>query len=336
MTLDKTEKKKILITDRFNQDSLLTLSAQPFLAVTKTETPSLEKIEVKDVHGLIIRSRTIIDDELLKRAKKLQVIITATSGFDHIDLDAAAIRGVTVMFTPEANVESANQLTWGLILSCASHLQQSHKMMKAGDWNREPIVGTELFRKTLGIVGLGRIGMRVAEIANSFGMNVIAYDPYCDEKNFRGANAERVAYEEILKTSDVLTFHVPKTLETKHMLNRSHFEYINRGIILINASRGSVINENDLCEALENGWIGAVGLDVFEKEPLPRTSKLLQYSNVSMTPHCGANSKEAFAKASDQAALKLIRFFQDSSTTDTLPPQAAWYGAVPPWKKPEA
>ena len=336
MTLDKTEKKKILITDRFNQDSLLTLSSQAFLNVEKTLAPSLDKVDMKDVHGLIIRSRTVIDDELLSRSKKLQVIITATSGFDHIDLVAAEKWGVTVMFTPEANIESATQITWALILTSCSQITQSHKMMKAGEWARDKVEGTELYKKTLGIVGLGRIGSRVAEIANAFGMNVIAYDPYCDEKNFRQANAERVAFEEILKTSDVLTFHVPKTLETKHMLNRSHFEYIHRGIVLVNASRGSVINENDLCEALENGWIGAVGLDVFEKEPLPRQSRLLNYANVTLTPHCGANSKEAFAKASEQAALKLIRFFQDSSTSDTLPPRAAWYGAVAPWKKPDA
>jgi D-3-phosphoglycerate dehydrogenase len=127
-----------------------------------------------------------------------------------------------------------------------------------------------------------------------------------------------VAFEEILKSSDVLSFHVPKTPETHHMLNRSHFEYIHQGVILINASRGSVIHELDLCEALEQGWIGSVGLDVFEKEPLPRQSKLLGFSNVVLTPHCGANTSDAFAKASEQAVLKIIRFFQDSSISDTL------------------
>jgi D-3-phosphoglycerate dehydrogenase len=330
-----TDQKRILITDKFSQEAFLTLSQQPFLSVSKTESPMISKLDLSQVHGLIVRSRTIIDDELFSQAKKLQVIITATSGFDHIDLDAARKWGVTVMHTPEANVDSASQLTWGLVLACAQKIPQAHRAMKAGEWNREAVLGSELSRKTYGIVGLGRIGKRVADIANAFGMNVIAYDPYADESHFREAAAERVAYEEILKSADVLSYHVPKTQETQHMLNRSHFEYIHRGLILVNTSRGSAIHEQDLCEALENGWLGAVGLDVFEKEPLPRNSKLLQYQNVIVTPHCGANTSEAFAKASEQAALKLIRFFVDSSTSDTLPPKAAWYGAVPPWKKPE-
>ncbi|MEZ0391178.1 MAG: NAD(P)-dependent oxidoreductase [Pseudobdellovibrionaceae bacterium] len=331
-----TDQKKVLITDRFSQEALLTLSQQPFLSVQKTESPNLFKTDLSQVNGLIIRSRTIIDDELLSKAKKLQVIITATSGFDHIDLDAANKWGVTVMFTPEANVESAAQMTWALVLACANKIPQAHKALKAGEWNRDALVGLELHHKTYGIVGLGRIGKRVADMANAFGMSVIAYDPYADESSFRQVDAERVAYEEILKRSDVLSYHVPATGETKAMLNRSHFEYIHRGLILVNTSRGSVIHELDLCEALEQKWLGAVGLDVFEKEPLPRTSKLLQHSNVVVSPHCGANTQEAFAKASEQAALKLIRFFVDSSTSDTLPPKAAWYGAVPPWKKQES
>lgn len=330
-----TDQKRILITDRFAHEAYLTLSQQPFLSVQKTETPSLHKVDLAGVNGLVIRSRTVIDEEVFSRAKDLQVIVTATSGFDHIDLDAAAKWGVTVMFTPEANVESAAQMTWALVLACANKVPQAHRAMKGGEWNRDAVVGLELHHKTYGVVGLGRIGKRVAEIADAFGMNVIAFDPYADEVNFREVDAERVAYEEILKRADVLSFHVPKTSETHHMLNRSQFEYMQRGTILINTSRGSVIHELDLCEALANGWIGSVGLDVFEKEPLPRTSKLLQYNNVIVTPHCGANTTEAFAKASEQAALKIIRFFVDSSTSDTLPPKAAWYGAVAPWKKPE-
>jgi D-3-phosphoglycerate dehydrogenase len=325
-------KKKILITDKFSQEALLTLSQQDFLQVQKTETPSLHEVDLKGVHGLIIRSRTKIDESIFARAKSLQVIITATSGFDHIDLDSAAKWGVTVMFTPEANVESATQMTWSLVLACATKLPQTARALKAGEWNRDAWVGMELYRKCYGIVGLGRIGRRVAEIAQAFGMNVIAYDPYLDEGSFRESGAERVAYEEILKSADVLSYHVPKTTETDKMLNRSHFEYIHRGLILVNTSRGSVIHEQDLCEALEKGWVGAAGLDVFEKEPLPRTSKLLNFPNVVLTPHCGANTTEAFAKASEQAALKAIRFFMDASTSDTLPPKAAWYGAVPPWK----
>jgi D-3-phosphoglycerate dehydrogenase / 2-oxoglutarate reductase len=323
--------KNVLITDRFSQEAFLTLSQQNYLKVKKTEHYDITFEDLSNVEALIIRSRTKITSELLQKTPKLQLIITATSGFDHIDLNACAEWGITVMFTPEANRESAAQLTWSLLLNCAQKVLTAHKSVKAGEWRRDALTGTELYKKTYGVVGLGRIGSRVAEIAQVFGLNVIAYDPFIEEKVFRQNQVERVSFEELLKSSDVISFHVPATVETHHMLTRSQFENINRGVILINTSRGSVISEQDLCEALEKNWVGAVGLDVYEKEPLPRNSKLMQFENVVLTPHIGANTQEAFQKASEQAALKLIQFFIDGSTSDTLPPKAAWYGAPPPF-----
>jgi len=325
--------KVVLLTDKFSQEALLTLQAQPGLLIRRSAGPSLEHENLDEVHALIIRSRTVIDEALFARAKKLQVIITTTSGFDHIDLQAAARWGVTVMFTPEANVESAAQLTWALVLSCAHQISNAGKAVKSGEWRRELLTGLELDHLTYGVVGLGRIGSRVAEIAQAFGMRVLAYDPYIEDADFRAVAAERVAFEEILKRSDVLSFHVPATEETHHMLNRAQFEYIHRGILLVNTSRGSVIHEEDLVEALRLGYVGAAGLDVFAKEPLARTSNLLSLPNVTLTPHVGANTEAAFQKASDQAALKLLRFFTDGSTSDTLPPKAAWYGARLPFRE---
>jgi D-3-phosphoglycerate dehydrogenase len=323
-------KKKILITDRFAQDCFLFLQQQSHLELIRSDHyHHLPMEHLVTAHALIIRSRTQIDEELLKKARQLQVIITCTSGFDHIDLDATEKWGVTVMHTPTANIESAAQLTWGLVLSCVNNLQQAHKMVKAGEWKRDLITGIELNGRTYGIIGLGRIGSRVAQMAQAFGMNVIAFDPYADDENFERLNIPRLSYEEVLKTADILSFHVPKTLETENMLNRSHFEYLHRGLVLINTSRGSVIKENDLCEALGKGWLRAVGLDVFEKEPLPRTSNLLNYPNVVLTPHIGANTEDAFYKASKIAANKLLAFFTDGSTSDTLPPKTPWYGAAP-------
>lgn len=323
-------KKKILITDRFAQDSFLFLQQQsPFEVVRSDHPQHLPQEHLISAHALLIRSRTRIDEELLKKARQLQLIITCTSGFDHIDLEATQKWGVTVMHTPTANIQSAAQLTWGLVLACVNNLMKAHKMVKAGDWQREQVTGIELAGRTYGIVGLGRIGTRVAEIAQAFGMTVVAFDPYQEDAVFERLKIPRLSYEEVLKTADVVSFHVPKTLETEFMLNRSQFEYIHRGVILINTSRGSVIKENDLVEALEKGWIRAVGLDVFEKEPLPRTSNLLNYSNVILTPHIGASTEEAFFKASQIAANKLLAFFVDGSTSDTLPPRVPWYGAAP-------
>lgn len=323
-------KKKILVTDRFAQDSYLFLQQNCDFELVRSDNPQHIPLEhLVSAHALIIRSRTRVDEELLKKARQLQLIVTCTSGFDHIDLEATQKWGVTVMHTPTANIESAAQLTWGLVLSCVNNIQQAHKMVKAGEWNRDLITGIELAGRTYGIVGLGRIGSRVAEIAQAFGMNVVAYDPYQEDEVFERLKIPRLSYEEVLKTADIVSFHVPKTLETEHMLNRSQFEYIHRGIILINTSRGSVINENDLCEALDKGWLRSVGLDVYEKEPLHRNSNLLKYPNAVLTPHIGANTEDAFFKASQIAANKLMAFFVDGSTSDTLPPRAPWYGAAP-------
>jgi len=323
-------KKKILIMDRFSQESFLYLKQNPQFEVVRAEAPDKVPFEhLTSAHALLIRSRTRIDENLLKNSPQLQLIITATSGFDHIDLEATQKWGITVMHTPTANVESATQLTWGLVLATASQITAAHRGIKAGEWNRDTLVGLELCGRTYGVIGLGRIGSRVAELAQAFGMKVVAYDPYQEEEVFERRKVERLSYEEVLKTADVISFHVPKTLETEHMLTRSHFEYIQRGVILVNTSRGSIIDEGDLCEAIENGFLRAVGLDVFEKEPLPRTSKLLGYNEVVLTPHIGANTDEAFYKASSTAAEKLVRFFADGSTTDSLPPRVAWYGATP-------
>ncbi len=325
-------KKNILITDRFAQDSLMTLQGQSFLNIRQTSSPDLAKEDLENIDGLIIRSRTIIDESILRRAKKLQVIITATSGFDHINLKAAEKWGITVMFTPDANIESAAQLTWALVLAGANQILPAHRSTKAGTWRDALPAGMELHRKTYGIIGLGRIGSRVAEIANVFGMHVIAYDPYVDEQQFKNAEAERVSFEEVLKRSDILSFHVPATAETQGMMNRGNLGVINRGIHLVNTSRGTVINEADLCEALAENRVSYAGLDVYEKEPLSRNSLLLTLSNVVTTPHIGAYTSEAFQKASEIASMKLIRFFMDGSTSDTLPPKASWYGVPAPFQ----
>jgi D-3-phosphoglycerate dehydrogenase len=233
------------------------------------------------------------------------------------------------MHTPTANIESAAQLTIALVLNCASQVLAGHKMVKSGEWHRERILGLELSGRTYGIIGLGRIGSRVAELAKCFGMNVIAYDPYQEDEVFEKLNIPRYSFEEVLKSADILSFHVPKTLETEFMLNRSQFEYIHRGVVLVNTSRGTVIKENDLVEALEKNYLLAVGLDVFEREPLPKDSNLTRFENVILTPHIGANTDEAFFKASQVAANKLVAFFVDGSTSDTLPPRVPWYGARP-------
>lgn len=319
-------KKKILVCDRFSMESLHLMEAQDHFDVIKVDPLILKTSEhISSAHGLLIRSRVDISPDLLNLAKKLQVIITATSGFDHIDLEATQKWGITVMNTPNSNRESAAQLTLTLMLALNHRLLEAHRLTKAGLWRQEHLLGSELQEKTWGLVGIGRIGSRVAELAATFKMNIIAYDPYQNDDVFEKYQVKRVSYEELLKLSDVISFHVPKTKETHKMLNASHFEYINRDVFLVNTSRGTVIDEESLVKALENRWLRGVALDVFEKEPLPRGSKLLNFPEVLLTPHVGAYTEDAFMRASEEAVLKLIHFFRDGTTSDTLPPKAAWY-----------
>lgn len=320
--------KKIIVTDRFSTESLLLLERQPQMELIKIAPLDLLKSQdLAAAHGLLIRSRTEINTEVLSKAKNLQLIITATSGFDHIDLEATQKWGITVMHTPDANRESAAQLTLALLLNCAQKISEAHRSVKSGHWRQEHHLGRELYQRTWGIVGLGRIGSRVSELATAFKMNVLAYDPYLPEETFQKHSARRVSFEELLKLSDIISFHVPKTIETTKMLTKSQFEYINRDAILINTSRGSVIDEESLIWALEKKLIHGLALDVYEKEPISRTSKLLQFPEVVLTPHIGAFTEDAFYKASQEAVQKLIQFFIDGSTKDTLPPKVPWYGA---------
>jgi D-3-phosphoglycerate dehydrogenase len=315
----------VLITDRFDLEALALLKGAADLSVRQSTSPRPTDEELKDIDGLIIRSRTRVDREFLDRARAVKVIITATSGFDHIDLEATHDRGITVMFTPEANAQSAAELTWGLVMACTRRLNEAHRAVKSGDWRRETLTGRELRGKTFGIVGLGRIGTRVARFAKAFDMNTIAFDPYKDDQHFSQHGTTRVALDELLRLSDIASFHVPATPETKNMLHRGLLESANPGLILINSSRGSVVREKDLIEALDRAWISACGLDVFEKEPLSRQSSLLSNTQVILSPHLGATTHEAFQAASREAAIKLLRFVREGDSSDRLPPEEEWY-----------
>ncbi|MCK6599076.1 MAG: phosphoglycerate dehydrogenase [Bdellovibrionaceae bacterium] len=321
--------KHILITDRFSTESLSLVQRQSHFQIYKCNPDQLlSSGDLAKAHALLIRSRTQITQEVLEKAKNLQLIITATSGFDHIDLELTQKWGVTVMHTPDANKESAAQLTLTLLLCLAQKVNLASKAIRAGHWRQEDLLGMELSGRTWGIVGLGRIGARVSDLAKAFNMPVIAYDPYQTEEQFEKCSAKRVSFEELLKLSDVISFHVPKTPETFRMLHRPQFEIIHREAFLINTSRGHVIDEESLIHALEKKWIKGLALDVYEKEPLARNSRLLNFPEVILTPHIGAFTEDAFYKASHEAVLKLIQFFIDGSTKDTLPPRAPWYGAL--------
>jgi D-3-phosphoglycerate dehydrogenase len=311
--------KKIMICDRF------ALEAQMELKKNKNfEVLSYSENELANAHALIVRSKFPITKEVLEKTKDLQLIVTCTSGFDHIDLKETEKRNITVMYTPEANSTSAAELTWSLILACARHIVPAHREMKAAQWKRDPFVGFELAGKTLGIVGLGRIGQKVAGFAKAFRMKIVAFDPYQKDEVFTSHQTQRLSFEELLKQSDIVTFHVPGTFETHHMLTRVHYESLNEHAMIINTSRGTVINEDDLADALTYQQIAGAALDVFYKEPLHRDSRLMKCPNLIMTPHLGAFTEEAFLKASMQAAQQVQNYFEKNLTENTLPLKNDW------------
>ena len=317
-------KKKILICDRFAFEASVYLKKNSTFDIVMAQTSDLQLAHIADADGILIRSKLKIDSAFLNLAKKLKVIVTCTSGFDHIDLLETEKRNIKVMFTPEANQIAAAELTWALLLAAARHIPQAHKDLKAKNWIRDPYLGFELHGKTLGLVGLGRIGTRVSKIANAFGMKVFAFDPYCADSAFVDATAERCSYDELLKQVDVISFHVPGTKETKHMLNRISYEMMNPNTVVINTSRGSVIHEDDLADALLEGKIKSAALDVFEKEPLDKNSKLFKCSNIIFTPHLGAFTEEAFYKASLQGALQIENYFIYEKIENALPLVNSW------------
>ena len=318
--------RSVLILERFHPEALVRLQTEKSLRVLDRSSTVPSAGELAEAHALVIRSRSQISREFLAACPNLQLLITTTAGFDHIDLNATQALGITVMHTPSAHRESAAELTLALMLATARKLNQAEKVIRAGkEWTREPLQGDVLFRKTLGLIGLGRIGSRVSELAQAFRMNVLAFDPYQEASVFEKYDVTRVSWEECLKSSHFLSFHVPATTETRHMLSRASLEFTHRGAVIVNTSRGSVIKEEDLVHALEQNWISACGLDVFEKEPLPRTSKLLLFPQVVLSAHGGANTEQAFRECGFETIRKLLAFFERGETSDTLPPQAEWY-----------
>ena len=316
---------QVLVVDRFDLQALARLKSESTLKVSATLDPKPDAKALADCEALVIRSRTKVDNDFLSCAPKLRAIVTATSGFDHIDLSATEARGITVMHTPNANAAAACEMTWALIFGLSRKLIDAHRAVKSGEWRRDALVGHQMSGRTLGIVGLGRIGTRVARAAQAFGMKTVAFDPYLDAEDFTRAQTERLSFDELLRLSDVVTFHVPGSAETQHMLNRNGLENMNRSAILISASRGSVVAERDLVHALDEKWIAGAGLDVFEREPLPRDSRLMTFQNVVLSPHLGAATFEAYAAASSEAAQKIVDFAKSGAVSDRLPPEAAWY-----------
>jgi D-3-phosphoglycerate dehydrogenase len=259
---------------------------------------------LKKAHGMIIRTETLITKELLTHAPNLKVICRSGVGIDNIDLDSCSEKNIIVMNTPEANRVSAAEHTLALILALAKQIPQANSNLHLGKWNRADFTGMEISQKTLGIIGYGNIGKRVASRAKAFEMKIIAHDPYVES-----IDVKLVGLDELLKESDFVTFHVPLTKETKDMANDSFFKKMKKSAFLVNTSRGKVINETSLSEALKTNLIKGAALDVFADEPLSTHSPYLPLKNVILTPHVAGQTFESQKNMSMHAAEQIENYF---------------------------
>ncbi|HET8561987.1 MAG TPA: NAD(P)-dependent oxidoreductase, partial [Marmoricola sp.] len=246
--------------------------------------------------ALVVRSATRVDGELLAAAPRLKVVARAGVGLDNVDIRAATSAGVMVVNAPSANVVSAAELTVGLMIAAARHIAPAHDALRHGRWRRAGFTGVELAGKTVGVVGLGRVGVLVVQRLIAFGMQVLAHDPYVQAGRAAQMGVRMVGLDELVEQSDFLTVHLPRTPETLGLIGAEQLARARPGLVLVNTARGGIVDEAALYDALKTGRIAAAALDVFAVEPCT-DSPLLELDNVVATPHLGASTVEAQEKA---------------------------------------
>jgi D-3-phosphoglycerate dehydrogenase len=293
---------RILVTEEIAEGGLDRLRAAGHEVIVRTDLSASElPAALAGVNALIIRSATQVTAEVLAGAPDLVVVGRAGIGLDNVDVEAATTRGVMVVNAPQSNIVSAAEHTMALLLASARNVAQAHAALKAGRWERSRWEGVELADKTLGIVGLGRIGKLVAQRAAGFGMRLIAYDPFVTPDRARQMNVDLVALDDLVAQSDFITVHLPKTKETKGIIGRDILAKAKPDLRVINVARGGIVDEEALAEAVRSGQIAGAALDVFDVEPCTE-SPLFELDAVVVTPHLGASTREAQDKAGDTIA----------------------------------
>ena len=297
---------RILVSDPLEKTGLAMLRDSGHEVV---ELPTEEKGKLLDIVGefdaLVVRSGTKVTAEVLEAGKKLKVVGRAGIGVDNVDIEAATGRGILVVNAPTANLLSATEHTFALLLAAARNVAVADAALKAGEWNRKKYVGAELQGKTIGVIGFGRIGQQVARRAAAFDMEILAYDPFLDADVIRRQGAEARDLDALLAEADVVTLHVPFTDDTRNLLSAERLALLKEGAILVNCARGGIVDEAALLEGLNSGRIAAAGLDVFEEEP-PSDFTLAAHPRVVATPHLGAQTREAQVRISTQTAKMVV------------------------------
>lgn len=297
---------KILVCDPISPKGIALLQQRPeFEVVVLPKRLSEAELlpVVADAVAMVVRSETKVTRRVIEAAAKLRVVGRAGVGIDNVDVEAATQRGVVVMNTPAGNTITTAELSFAMILSLARKVPQAHATMTAGKWDRKQFQGVELHGKTLGVLGMGRIGSEVAKRAIAFGMRVVAYDPFLTEARAKAMGVELAGeLDAVYRDADFISVHMPVTDQTKGMLNTAAFARMKPGVRIVNCARGEIIVENDLIAALDSGKVAAAGLDVFIVEPLAADHPFRNHPNIILTPHLGASTEEAQEKCGMEVA----------------------------------
>jgi D-3-phosphoglycerate dehydrogenase len=312
---------KILVADPISDTGIQVFQGQngTFKIDTRSKL-SLDDLKkaVSDVDAVIVRSETQITADVLAAGKKIKIVGRAGVGVDNIDVAAASRQGILVVNVPGGNTISAAEHTLALLLALSRNIPAANDSLKNGEWSRSKFTGTELLGKTLGLIGLGRIGREVAKRAQSFGMTVLGYDPYASEDYAKAFNIKLESLENIYKQADYLTVHVPLNETTKHMFNAKTLAALKPGVRIINCARGGIIEEQALADAIKSGHVKGAALDVFEQEPPPKDNPLLKLPQVIVTPHLGAATEEAQVKVAQELAETIRDYFMTGTVRNAV------------------
>lgn len=297
---------RILVTEELAESGIAAMrSAGHVVDVRLNLTPEQLNVALEGASALVVRSATKVTAEALSHGGALQVVGRAGVGLDNVDVEAATALGIMVVNAPESNILSAAEHAIALLLAQARNVPQAHAALVAGRWERSRWEGTELYGKTLGVVGLGRIGALVAQRSLAFGMHLLAYDPYIAPDRAKRMGVELVGLDELVQRADFISIHLPKTKETANLFDKELLAKMKPGVRIVNAARGGIIDENALAEAIRSGHVGGAAIDVFSAEPTT-TSPLFELDSVVVTPHLGASTSEAQDKAGEQIAEQIV------------------------------
>ncbi|MFU8867995.1 phosphoglycerate dehydrogenase [Natronococcus sp.] len=309
---------KVLVTDPIADAGLDVLRDAGHEVETGYELEGDDLLEaVSDAHGLIVRSGTEVTEELFEAAEELVIVGRAGIGVDNIDIEAATDHGVIVANAPEGNVRAAAEHTVAMTFATARSIPQAHIRLKNGEWAKSDYLGAELDGKTLGVVGLGRVGQEVAKKLDSLGMDIVAFDPYISEERASRIGAELVEFEPCLERADFLTIHTPLTPETEGMIGAEELDLLEGGY-LVNVGRGGIVQEDALAAKVEDGTLAGAALDVFAEEPLAADSPLLEHDDVIVTPHLGASTEAAQENVATSTAEQVAAAFLEEPVANAL------------------